>query len=248
MVRYFLELKYDGSAFHGWQLQPNASTVQEEIERQLKVLLRQDVSTIGCGRTDTGVHAQQFYLHFDYYNDLPYSDVNFVYKLNKLLPAQIAILKIFKVPVNIHARFSAISRTYQYFIHFKKDPFVLHSWEIIQQLNVEQMRFCGQVLKSFTDFSSFAKLHADTKTNDCELQHFEIIERQEGIIIEIRANRFLRNMVRAIVGTLVDVGLGKINTEEFKGIVEAKNRSFASASAPAKGLFLQQVKYPENVK
>ena len=248
MPRFFLELSYDGTDYHGWQVQPNAITVQAEIEQSLAILLKAEVPTVGCGRTDTGVHAKQFYLHFDCSDELPFPPEVFVYKLNRLLSPAISILKATRTNGELHARFSAISRTYRYFIHRHKSPFLARSWEVHQSLNLDLMRECGEELRKYKDFTSFSKLHTDTKTNDCDLLGFEIFKEGEQLIIEISANRFLRNMVRAIVGTLVDVGKGKLSKVDFLEIVSGKNRSLASASAPAKGLFLWEVLYPEVIE
>ena len=250
MQRCFIELSYDGSPYHGWQTQPNASTVQECLDKALSTFYRQDIVTVGCGRTDTGVHAKQFYAHFDL--QLPENTVlqneilqKQVTGINALLPYSIGIRRIFKVGEVAHARFDASSRTYEYHLHFHKDPFKTErSWLYKGSLDVEKMNAAAAVLLDYTDFSCFSKSNTQTFTNNCKLMaaHFEV--REDGLIFTIKADRFLRNMVRAIVGTLIRVGKNEVSNEELKKIIESKDRSNAGQSVPACGLYLVSIEYP----
>jgi tRNA pseudouridine38-40 synthase len=244
MQRYFFELSYNGSSFHGWQRQPNAPSVQEEIETRLSQLhSNKTIAVVGCGRTDTGVHAKHYILHVD----LPViSDVNqFLFKLNKMLPASIAVHAIRAVTENDHARFSAIQRTYRYFIHTKKDPFLADaSWYLNQSFDLEKMNQAAQFLHGKQDFTSLSKLHTDAKTNICDVRAAKWIQTDEhSFYFEIVADRFLRNMVRATVGTLVDVGFGKLNAEDVPKILAAMDRQAASTSVPAHALYLWKIEY-----
>ena len=245
-MRYLARLKYNGSDFCGWQIQPNSSTVQEVIEGKLSMLLNEDVKVIGCGRTDTGVHARDFYLHFDTEN-IGFDAENLKYKLNSVLPSSIAMIELRKVSDEFHARFSAISRQYKYYINLTKDPFKDNFWFVRQPLDLRAMREASSVLMDYEDFTSFSKLHTDAKTNLCKITQMDIEGNDIHIVITITANRFLRNMVRAIVGTLVEIGLGKRPPQDMKRIIEAKNRCEAGSSAPAKGLFLNEIKYPSKL-
>lgn len=243
--KYFFQLAYDGTNYHGWQFQPNAITVQEVIETKLKVLVGSKVSVMGCGRTDTGVHASDFYLHCEFALQ-KYSIDELCYKLNHLLPNDISISSIIPVGDDAHTRFDAISREYRYYIHQQKNPFInKYSYFFVRKINIELMREAGKLLFQHKDFTSFSKLHTDVNNNDCDVTFFEINELGDGKIeIIITANRFLRNMVRSIVGTLLDVGCEKTSVKSFDEIIHSKNRSNAGASAPAKGLFLHEVKFP----
>ena len=245
-MRYLARLKYNGSDFCGWQIQPNSSTVQEVIEGKLRMLLNEDVKVIGGGRTDTGVHARDFYLHFDTEN-IGFEAENLKYKLNSVLPSSIAMIELRKVSDEFHARFSAISRQYKYYINLTKDPFKDNFWFVRQPLDLRAMREASSVLMDYEDFTSFSKLHTDAKTNLCKITQMDIEGNDIHIVITITANRFLRNMVRAIVGTLVEIGLGKRPPQDMKRIIEAKNRCEAGSSAPAKGLFLNEIKYPSKL-
>jgi tRNA pseudouridine38-40 synthase len=244
--KYFFCLSYDGTNYHGWQFQPNAITVQELIESKLKILIGSKVGVMGCGRTDTGVHASDFYLHCEF-DIQKYDTEELCYKLNQLLPNDIAIYNVMEVNEEAHARFDAISREYRYYVNQQKNPFIeKYSYLYVRKINLEMMREAGQLLLKHKDFTSFSKLHTDVNNNDCDVSLFEINELGQGRIeIIITANRFLRNMVRSIVGTLLEVGVGKVSVEDFNNIIYSKNRSNAGASAPAKGLFLHKVKYPE---
>lgn len=244
--RYFIELCYDGTDFHGWQTQPNASSVQACIDRALSVYFRQEVISLGCGRTDAGVHATQFYAHFDLV-DIEVNKVLIAIKgLNALLPYSISLKRIFSVAPDAHARFDATERSYQYRIHFEKDPFKLNrSWLYKGKLNLSVMNNAAAMLKNYSDFTSFSKTHTQTFTNNCKIREAYFEEEKDGsLIFHISADRFLRNMVRAIVGTLVDVGKGEIEVEEMGNIIERKDRTVAGQSVPACGLYLVSVKYP----
>jgi len=245
LYRYFIQLSYKGTSYHGWQIQPNAISVQEVVEKTLSTVLRETVEVVGAGRTDTGVHASFFVLHFEVKEELSNFE-NLVYKLNSLLPNDIAFQKIWPVANDLHARFSAISRTYKYYISTKKNPFRTEtSFKYLLPLDIDKMNDASHILAEFEDFTSFSRLHTDVKTNNCKIlwAEWEVINTQ--IIFTIKADRFLRNMVRAIVGTLLEVGKGKLTLNDFRKIIEAKDRAAAGASAPAKGLFLVDVEYPE---
>lgn len=252
--RYFIELSYDGTPYHGWQVQPNASTVQEYLDKALTTYFRQQVSTLGCGRTDTGVHATQFYAHFDLYfpsdgenaaiAKLP-GPVNAVSGINALLPYQIAVKRIFEVAGDAHARFDATERAYHYYLHFHKDPFKLNrSWLYKGELDVAAMNAAAALLPGYTDFSCFSKSHTQTFTNNCKITEAFFEAQDGGLRFTVRADRFLRNMVRAIVGTLIQVGKNELSLVQFKEIIESKNRSNAGQSVPACGLYLVNVIYP----
>jgi tRNA pseudouridine38-40 synthase len=244
LVRYFLEIAYDGTNYHGWQIQPNATSVQEVVTKCLNVLLKQnDLSLMGCGRTDTGVHASQFFIHFDC-EEITDTDA-LLFKLNKIFPHDISALRCFKVDDKAHARFSATSRSYKYFIHSQKNPFKYkYSTLIERELDVDKMNEAAKLLPQFEDFTSFARLHGNVKTNICKIYYAHFTQHTDALVFEIKANRFLRNMVRSLVGTLLDVGLNKISVDEFVDIIEQKNRSAAGESVDAKGLFLTKVEYP----
>lgn len=243
MPRYFISLAYDGSAYHGWQIQPNAASVQQEIETALSKLHgNQAIEVVGCGRTDAGVHAQQYFLH----TDLPvqWDPQQLVFKLNRMTPPDIAFFQAWETRTDLHARFDASQRTYRYFIHHHKDPFKNHtSWYHQTSLGVAAMNEAAKHLLGLQDFGSFAKLHTDVKTNICEVFSAQWQESENGLYFEITANRFLRNMVRAIVGTLVEVGLGKLDPIDLVQIIKAKDRGAAAVSAPAHGLFLWKITY-----
>ncbi len=244
--RYFLQLSYKGTNYHGWQVQPNAVTVQEVMEKTLSTLLREKISVTGAGRTDTGVHASFFVLHFDS-ADEELDKGNLVFKLNNFLPNDIAVQKIQKVSPDFHARFSAVSRTYNYVISTEKDPFSLETaYRHTGSLDVEKMNEAATILFEYDDFTSFSRLHTEVKTNRCKILQAEWKQEEDKLIFIIKADRFLRNMVRAIVGTLLEVGKRKRTVDEFRKIIEKKYRGAAGASAPAHGLFLVDIEYPEN--
>lgn len=244
MYRYFIQLAYNGTRYHGWQIQPNANTVQEELNKAISLLLREEVNVVGAGRTDTGVHASFFIAHFELKKALK-DTTRFCFKLNSFLPNDIRIDKIYQVKNDMHARFSAVSRTYHYYISNKKEPFNNEFTSIIPfQLHIEKMNEASKVLFDYSDFTSFSKLHTDVKTNDCKIMEAEWRLEDGRIVFEIKADRFLRNMVRAIVGTLLKVGQDKLTIDEFRTIIEKKDRGVAGASAKAKGLFLTHIEYP----
>jgi tRNA pseudouridine38-40 synthase len=244
MKRYQFHLSYNGTNFCGWQKQPNAHSVQAEIEQAIfKLYSRQEIPVIGCGRTDTGVHAKHYVLHVD----LPFCEdtEKLIFKLNRILPASISIEKIIETHPDFHARFDASQRTYRYFISCKKDPF--HQDTIVHYpsvLDLKKMNQAAAVLIGKKDFTSFSKLHTDVNNNICEVYSAQWVNQGNGsIYFEISANRFLRNMVRAIVGTLLDVGTGKLKQEDILSILDQKDRGAASLSVPAHGLFLWEIKY-----
>lgn len=245
--RYFIEMAYNGARFHGWQVQPNGITVQECVEKALATILREKIDVTGAGRTDTGVHASYYVAHFEAENSLP-EHADFVHKLNSFLKDNVVIFSISKVGNDAHARFDAISRTYQYHINLWKDPFSTEfSWHFYRQPDVAQMNEACKVLFDYTDFTSFSKLHTDVKTNNCRIIKAEWQQAGNKLIFNVKADRFLRNMVRALVGTLLEVGLGKMDVEGFRRVIEQKNRSAAGLSVPAHGLFLTDIEYPENI-
>jgi tRNA pseudouridine38-40 synthase len=245
--RYFIELAYKGTRFHGWQVQPNATTVQECLEKALSTITRETVEVIGAGRTDTGVHSSYFVAHFNSSN-LHLDHPDFAHKLNSFLSKDIAVFSISKVNSEAHARFDAISRTYQYHLNLKKDPFAMEtSWYFFSQPDLEVMNVACGILFKYTDFTSFSKLHTDVKTNNCKIIQAEWTQQGSKLIFTVKADRFLRNMVRAMVGTLLEVGLGKLDIEGFRTVIERKDRGAAGLSVPAHGLFLTDIEYPEQV-
>lgn len=245
-MRYLVRLKYNGSNFNGWQIQPNAPSVQASIEQKLTMLLGEEISVVGCGRTDTGVHAEDYYLHYEVSKE-GMEPEKLLYKLNSVVPNSIAITEIRKVSNDFHARFSATSRQYKYYISTAKNPFNPNLWWVRQPLNIAAMQEAGEYIKLYKDFTSFSKLHTDVKTNLCDVTQVNLEQQGDDIVLTIAANRFLRNMVRAIVGTLVEIGLGKRSPEDMKRIIEAEDRGEAGVSAPAQGLFLNEIKYPEEL-
>jgi tRNA pseudouridine38-40 synthase len=246
--RYFIHLAYDGTNYHGWQLQKTALSVQEVITQALEVRLKvKPISIVGCGRTDTGVHASEFYAHFDLDDAIPPEGLEeLTFRLNKQLPKDIVIFRIFMVDPDLHARFHAISRTYTYHLHTKKDPFLnLYSYYLYGDLDLDLMNEAAGMLKRYDDFTSFARLNAQTATNICKIINASWERVDHRIVFTITADRFLRNMVRAIVGTVLNLGQKKIDLDDFKKIIEARDREKAGKSAAARGLFLVGVKYPE---
>lgn len=242
--RYFIELAYKGTDYHGWQLQPNAVTVQELLNKALSTILRQPVETLGCGRTDTGVHATQFFAHIDQYMDHGPSTMD-RRRLNALLPHSIAVKRIIPVHADAHARFDATLRSYEYHIHFNKDPFKDgFSWLLRDRPDMLLMNKAAAIIMEYTDFSCFSKSNTQVKTNNCKISRAIWVAGDDRMVFHISADRFLRNMVRAIVGTLLMVGRGEITPEDIKSIIESKNRSNAGTSVPACGLYLTEVKYP----
>ncbi len=243
MPRYFLHFAYDGENYHGFQAQPNANTIQAEMERALSTLLRHNVEIVGAGRTDAGVHARQMVAHIDTEETL--DEEQLVYRLNKILPQDIAVHKVERVSDELHARFSARRRTYHYYLHTTKDPFLRrHSMEVHYPLDFPLMNQAAQMLLQATDFVAFAKTHTDVRTTLCEVTEAVWIQTSPHTWhFRITANRFLRNMVRAIVGTLIDVGRGEMTLEEFAQVLASGNRSDAGESVEAHALFLEKVEY-----
>lgn len=243
MSRYFIHLAYNGAAYCGWQTQPALPTVQQTLEEALTTLLRQPIAIVGCGRTDTGVHASDFYAHFDADANVDTKDI--VFKLNNFLPADIAIFDIFQVADNAHARFDATARTYQYHVSDRRLPFRQGQYcRIYYKPDVEKMNEAAKILMEYDDFTSFAKLHTQVKTNICHLTEAHWDVSGDELVFTIRSNRFLRNMVRSVTGTLLDVGRGKLTIDGLREIIEKKNRCAAGVSMPACGLFLTKVEYP----
>lgn len=244
-MRYKIELAFRGTNFHGWQRQPNATSVQEVLENAFKLIFKDNIELTGCGRTDTGVHAKYYLAHFD--SNLKYSKEQ-VFKLNSFLNNDIVIFNIEETSDNFHARFDAVWREYEYLICTRKDPFLTEfSWQIKLMPDIEKMILAANQLFNYNDFTSFSKLHTDVKTNNCKILKAEFSLDGHIIKFNIRANRFLRNMVRAIVGTLIDVGSRKITVEDFCRIIESSDRSLAGQSAPAQGLHLINVCYSKDV-
>lgn len=241
-MRYFIELSYKGTNYHGWQIQPDASSVQEEITKALATILQEKILLVGAGRTDAGVHASQMFAHVDTVKKL--TD-DYVHKLNAILPNDIVIKSIKEVSDETHARFDAVSRTYEYRILLGRDPFLLETtWQLHQKnLQIEKMNEAANLLFKYEDFESFSKVKTDVNTFNCSIMKAVWTLEDKHLIFHIKANRFLRNMVRAIVGTLIEVGLGKKTVEDFRKIIESKKRSEAGLSVPAKGLFLTEVCY-----
>lgn len=245
--RYFIYFAYNGGAYHGWQVQPNGVSVQEVLEKSLSVALQAEISVVGAGRTDSGVHAKLMVAHFDSENETVCSP-EFLRKLNNILPIDIEAKKIVNVQPDAHARFDALSRKYEYHVVTNKNVFLNGlAVKMLYPLNFEEMNKAAALLKNYTDFTSFSKLHTDVKTNNCEIFQAQWESKNGVWIFTIEANRFLRNMVRAIVGTLFEVGRNKMTLQQFCDVIEAKNRSSAGASVPAKGLYLVDVSYPDTV-
>lgn len=243
--RFFLEFSYVGTAYHGWQRQPNALSVQEVMEEALALLLKQQTPLTAAGRTDTGVHAKQMFAHFD----ADTTDLEqLIFRLNQFLPNDIAVIRIREVKPRAHARFDALSRTYEYHLNNFKSPFVQGmSYGLYQPLDVEQMNKAASILLEYEDFECFSKAHTDVKTFLCTISKAVWEKSETGLVFTITANRFLRNMVRAIVGTLIEIGLGKKNIQEMHTVIESKNRSLAGYSVPAEGLFLTHIEYPNSI-
>ncbi|MBO7139343.1 MAG: tRNA pseudouridine(38-40) synthase TruA [Prevotella sp.] len=249
-MRYFITLSYDGTRYHGWQVQPNGISVQGELQRALSLILREDIQLTGAGRTDTGVHARMMVAHFEA-STLSFNLHDLAYKLNRLLPADIAIQKVEPVGDDMHARFSATSRTYRYFVHTGKSPFLRHySWQTHYDLDFPLMNEAAAMLLEYDDFGAFCKSHADVKTTLCKVTHAQWHKvgdckspTTEEWYFEITANRFLRNMVRAVVGTLIDVGRHRLSLDDFRKVIEGKQRTEAGESMPANALFLENITY-----
>ena len=249
-MRYFITLSFDGARYHGWQIQPNGPSIQEKLQWALSTLLREDIQVTGAGRTDAGVHARMMVAHFDFNGEwegqrLMLDCIQLTYKLNRLLPQDIAVQKVEPVSNDMHARFSAIARTYHYYIHTVKDPFLrTTSCELHYPLEFNKMNEAAALLLTYEDFGAFCKAHADVKTTLCKVTVAKWHQTSPtSWYFEITANRFLRNMVRAVVGTLVDVGRGRLSIDDFRKVVEGKRRTEAGESMPAHALFLEDVQY-----
>ena len=241
-MRYFIELGYKGTNYHGWQYQPDADSVQETLNKALSLLLKTDIDIVGAGRTDTGVHAKQMFAHFDFETEIDTQQL--VHKLNSFLPKDIVIFNILKVANEAHARFDATKRTYEYYIHMTKDAFKNEeSYQFQTALNIDKMNEACQILFKHNDFECFSKVNTDVKTFNCAI--FEAHWMQDGnkLVFTIAADRFLRNMVRAIVGTMINIGTGKISLNDFELIIDSKDRSQAGFSVPAHGLYLTKIEY-----
>lgn len=241
-MRYFIEFSYNGQQYFGYQIQPKDISVQEELEKALSTILREEIKTTGAGRTDTGVHAKKMFAHFDTEQEL---SEKLSHQLNSFLPPDISVKSIFRVQDDYHARFDATFRTYEYYISLEKNPFTQNSaWQHWKRpLDIKKMNDACKILFEYDDFESFAKIGGDNKTNLCKIYKAEWEQSGTELKFTISANRFLRNMVRAIVGTMVEIGTGKIQPEDLRNIIEAKNRNSAGTSAPAHGLFLVDVGY-----
>jgi tRNA pseudouridine38-40 synthase len=244
--RYFLELAYKGTSFHGWQIQANAYTVQEEVNRALSLVLRFPVQTMGSGRTDTGVHARQQFLHFDVPFQLEKTDL--LKRLNAVLPKEIALYGLRQVLPDAHARFSALSRSYLYYITLRKNPFEQElSWQYFNPLDRDKMDEASEILLEYNDFECFSKVKTEVNNFKCEIKEAFWEQKEHHLIFHITANRFLRGMVRAIVGTMVQVGAGKLDKDGLRAVIESKKRGNAGISVPPQGLYLSSVVYPEDI-
>jgi len=245
-LRYFIELSYNGKAYHGWQNQPNAISVQEVVEDALSKLLQTKIDVVGAGRTDAGVHAEQLFAHFDY--EEPFDSEKLIFKLNSFLPKDISVQHIFNVKADAHARFDALSRTYNYKISLKKDVFNNEgSYYLKHDLNIDKMNEAAKILFDYRDFKCFSRSNTDVKTYHCDIMLAEWKKVNNQLIFTIKADRFLRNMVRAIVGTMLDIGLGKTTIEEFHQIIKSRDRCKAGTSVPAHGLYLSEIEYNNTI-
>lgn len=244
-IRYFIELAYKGTNYHGWQVQPNAISVQELLNTNISKVLQENVNVVGAGRTDTGVHASFFVAHLNTKKAIRAPE-QLAFKLNRMLPKDIVVFRVYEVKPNFHARFDALSRTYKYYVSREKDPFQYdNQLQYSFDLDIDLMNLGAEKLLNYTDFTSFSKLHTQVKTNDCNVTHAKWEQHSNQLIFTITADRFLRNMVRAVVGSLFEVGRKKITLSQFESVIKAKNRSKAGASAPPQALFLYDIKYPK---
>lgn len=244
-MRYFIDISYDGSNYHGWQIQPNADTVQHQINLAFSTILNEEINVLGAGRTDTGVHAKKMIAHFDTNQTIDF--VKFKYRINGFLKNDISLNDIYKVKEDAHARFSAISRTYEYRVSRTKNPFSVNSYFLLRDLDFQSMKKACKFLHGSHDYTSFAKLHSENYTNNCEVYIANWKEDENFLIFTIKANRFLRNMVRAIVGTLIEIGEGKISFSDIETILMSKDRAKAGYSVPANGLSLIDIEYPKEI-
>jgi tRNA pseudouridine38-40 synthase len=241
-LRYFIELAYNGTYYHGWQYQPNACSVQETLNKALSTILKTPIDIVGAGRTDTGVHAKQMFAHFDCDSEINSSQL--VHKLNSFLPKDIVVFNLYLVHDDAHARFDATKRTYEYHIHQQKDAFENEtSWYCQHQLNVKKMNEVCAILFEHTDFECFSKVNTDVNTFNCKIHEAHWLQIENKLVFTIAADRFLRNMVRAIVGTMINIGLEKITLADFKKIIASKDRNQAGFSVPAHGLYLTKIEY-----
>ncbi len=248
MYRYFIQILFDGTNYHGWQIQPNAQSVQQIVNNSLSTVLSEKIVTVGAGRTDTGVHARHFTAHFDHHEPGLEYNTKLLYRINGLLPPDIAVRKLIPVCNYAHARYHALSRTYKYYITNNKDPFVTrYAWHFKGDLDISLMNQAANIIKEHSDFSSFSKLHTSVKTNICTIHKSEWTTKDGILTYTICADRFLRNMVRAIVGTLIQIGRQKYPAEFIREIINSKDRNKAGSSAPAHGLFLYHIDYPEEI-
>ena len=246
-MRYFIVFSYFGKSYHGWQSQPNAITIQAVLEDSISKLLGENIAVVGAGRTDAGVHAKQMYAHFDFEGELAVDD--FVFRLNAFLPDDIAVVGIHPVANDAHARFDAIERTYEYWITQRKNPFYMDTAHYVRhELDIDAMNKAAQLIRAHNDFECFSKSNTEVRTFLCKIKKAEWTLHTDRLVFKITADRFLRNMVRAIVGTLLDVGIGKSNLEDVRIILKGKDRSLAGASVPAKGLYLTKIVYPDTIK
>ena len=244
-MRYFIDISYDGSNYHGWQIQPNADTVQHQINLAFSTILNEEINVLGAGRTDTGVHAKKMIAHFDTNQTIDFE--KFIYRINGFLKNDISLNDIYKVKEDAHARFSAISRTYEYRVSRTKNPFSVNSYFLLRDLDFQSMKKACKFLHGNHDYTSFAKLHSENYTNNCEVFIANWKEDENLLIFTIKANRFLRNMVRAIVGTLIEIGEGKISFSDIETILMSKDRAKAGYSVPANGLSLIDIEYPKEI-
>jgi tRNA pseudouridine38-40 synthase len=241
-LRYFIKLSYNGTHYHGWQTQPNAPSIQETLTKALSIILNSKIDLMGAGRTDSGVHAKEMFAHFDFNN--PISTSNLVHNLNSYLPKDIVVYDIISVSDLAHARFDAIKRTYEYHINTYKDAFLQEqSWYFHQELNLNLMNLAAKLLLKYTDFQCFSKVNTDVNTFNCTIFEANWKQENNSLVFTISANRFLRNMVRSIVGTLINVGINKITLDDFEEIIKSKNREKAGFSVPAHGLYLTKIEY-----
>lgn len=247
-MRYFLRLAYNGTGFNGWQVQDNAPSIQQELSEKLGVVLQAEIALTGCGRTDAGVHATEFFAHFDVEHRIDMDHHLLIHKLNTLLPSNIAVYQLYEVEANAHARFDATKRSYRYIISTQKDPFRPdQTYRFTVPLNLEMMNKACSMLLGEQDFGCFCKSHGNNTTNLCTVYHATWSTMNNDVVFDITANRFLRNMVRAIVGTMLDIGQERTTLAEFKKILASGNRSMAGRSVPAHGLYLTKVEYPSNI-
>ena len=245
-MRYFIELAYNGRAYHGWQYQPNAISIQETLEKALFTALQVETPVVGAGRTDAGVHAQNYYVHFDS-NGIEHK-IKFLFKLNSLLPDDIAVYDLIEVGDEAHARFNASSRSYEYHVIQNKDPFRFETTHLVKNdLDLEKMNLAAAILLEYTDFKCFSKSKTDVHTYNCTIKYAKWDKVGEVLVFKITADRFLRNMVRAIVGTLLEIGLHKIPVNKLHDIIKSRDRQEAGTSVPAKALFLTKIEYPTSI-